>query len=432
MTGTWTDHRHNVGVGVLFFLACAFPTIGPLSGSTDVQPWAFLVAIGALLGLGATSVRVPRAFLWFLLVGALCVGTFLLDLATTSFLYEENPLSGARLMFTVISLPLISLAVVKLGYQLDRKVFLVVYGIWMTVGIIQLFVPGFLGFLLPRLSTSAGRGVVSLAPEPDHYGRVVIAFTVLAFFLAIRGRLSRRELIAITGLSAFQIFFLSRALSSALIYVVVAIPLLWHSFTSRAARSIIVFGFLTGVAGVLWIGFLLIPDARVFYLLRMLLEDPSVWTKQGGFIARFFNPFLSIQVGLFETAGRGAGLGRTLVPGMTTELWPFGIEVLLPDRAHGGLVGLIYSAGVIGLLYVVTFYRILLKALRRVAAMSGRKIVAAGLVAMTMVFFFDQSLADPLRAYVFGYLLLLAAEPVEAPVEAIAPQEGTLLQSRPT
>jgi hypothetical protein len=395
-------------LGTSFFLLCAFPTIGLPGSTTDVQPWAFAAALLVLAASFAVNgdLRIPRWYVWFAVVTAGFLLLYSLDVLVLPRARELNLDSGARLMFGVLSLPLIALTVYRLGHSLSARLFLAVYSIWLFVALVQLVVPDFGAFLLPRVSTGAGRGVTSLAPEPYHYGRVVIAFTVLAFFMHVRGLLSRRALLWVLALSLFQVFFLSRSLSSVLIGVIVVLTIVWRLFTRPFARTLAVVCFAGAVGATVWAGIRYLADFRAFYLLGMLLEQPEYWATQGGFLLRVLNPFLSFQVGLFETGARGAGLAATPVAGLYTELWPLGVEWPLSERAHGGLVGLVYSAGAVGLLFVVVFYRELVRALRSIEGAVRQRVLGAGLILMTFVYFFDLSVADPLHAYIFGYLLL--------------------------
>lgn len=407
--------NRNAAFGAMLFVVCAFPSIAIGGSSTDVQPWAFLFAalVLPLALLAAGDLRIPLTH-WIL--GLVVLG-FVAMYASDTFVSrpdrELNLLSGGRLMFDVLSLPLISLAVCVLRYRLTVRMFIIVYALWLLFALGQTVDPSLGSHILARVSTSATRGVTSFATEPDSYGRAEIAFSVLTFVLALEGRLSRRAATGLLALSMLQILFLSRALTSLLIFMVVAPPLLWSLYPERASRRTAI-AMAAGFGGLaIWLGMRLLPTARAFVLLLALASNPAVWLAEGGFLARFFNPFLSVQVGLFHTLGRGVGLASTPVPGQTVFLWPFGFPASLPDRAHGGLVGLIYSAGILGVLFIIVFYGFLWRALRRLQRRSGRSAVVPGLIAMTMVYFFDQTVAMPLHAYLFGHILLVGGDRTE-------------------
>ena len=125
-------------------------------------------------------------------------------------------------------------------------------------------------------------------------------------------------------------------------------------------------------------------------------------------MARFFNFPLSIYIGLIDTNGLGAGL---IFPQSKFNLVHFfdTYETFSSTTAHGGLIGLVYTYGFIGLIFCFLFYIILIRGIKNITQQFDIKFYSL-LFVFTVLFLFDISLSDPSRLFVLGYFLQLAKE----------------------
>lgn len=153
-----------------FFLAVLFPYVSPVPTPYDTQPWALalsLLILTMFLGSGRFLLPCP---LWALLISFIY--------AALIFSFNRGPMLGAlRSLVGYASVFCIAGAAYLTARWLRPKVFVGAVLIWALVGFIQLTVYKEFGQqLVPRLSTSAERGVTSLAVEPSYYAITAVFF----------------------------------------------------------------------------------------------------------------------------------------------------------------------------------------------------------------------------------------------------------------
>lgn len=267
-------------VGKALFFFCLFPYVQIIHVPTDAQPYA-LVAAGLIFLLGR-RVKLPMS-VWALFItvsGALAF-----------FVLFGPSMNGFRSLMGYMSVFLISASVLILArhkiYLDDRTLNLSVY-IWTFVGLLQAVTyKNFLGFLVSRTSTSAGRGVVGLAVEPSAYATVMLLFLTLYF---LRGR--ERSLPAL--LCVVQIIFFAQSALGILfalmalgfvILLRLSIPTATIALASLVAGSIFVF------LSAEW----LLSGTRIGQLMELMLKAPErVLLVDGSVAARVANVFYSV------------------------------------------------------------------------------------------------------------------------------------------
>lgn len=178
-----------------------------------------------------------------------------------------------KYLYTYVSLPIVfvsSFVAINSEKKFLATIFEYASIAWLFVALIQYFYdPNFaikyVGLLGERGSdiVSSGRGVLSLAPEPTHYGFHMLFMA--AAILLLGGR------IFFSYLCVFQMIFLS--LSSSAILVLVLAFLLSLLFSRRIKKSYIVATFSFALLACSLI--LFADDTRVFAILSSILRDPS-------------------------------------------------------------------------------------------------------------------------------------------------------------
>jgi len=178
----------------IFLVACVFPYTKFIPileySALYTQPTALI--IGSFLAMtGIMKWTFSRLHFedGFFLIGLSCVGVFFLSI---SIAYSGEWLSIQDLKYIamylspIILVPLVIYAFVRYHSQ-SKKIIEFSAMIWLLVGLVQLlFDPN---FLAPGLHTifnvvlASGRGVLSLAPEPTHFGFQLLFFAAALILL---------------------------------------------------------------------------------------------------------------------------------------------------------------------------------------------------------------------------------------------------------
>lgn len=201
----------NAWIKSLFVFFCFFPYLKVVPFlDTDIQPYA----------LGFSILLFAIWFPFYVNV-ALLPGLALAFFAIATIGLNGLSVVGLRNSFGYLSFFTITYASYKyLTYRGEppfRFMTIAIY-IWMAVGVIQLFSPEFLNFLLPRAKTSFTRGVFALSPEPTFYG-----ITCLFFLLIVQlAQHPKRKLLSL--LLLFQIVFLAQS-SMVILFLLILITI---------------------------------------------------------------------------------------------------------------------------------------------------------------------------------------------------------------
>ncbi len=271
----------------LFFCFPFVDILGVWSGYN--QPYAFIVAcLFFPFALYHCSIVFPGYhFLYIFLFLMLGVVLFFLTC------YPYNDAQEYKYLYTYISLPIVFVSSFIAIYS-EKKLLATIFEyasvMWLLVALLQYFYdPNFaiehVGLLEEAGSdiVSSGRGVLSLAPEPTHYGFHMLFMA--AAILLLNGRLF------FSFLCIFQMIFLS--LSSSALLVLALAFLLSLFFSRRIKKSYILASFSLSLVACSLIFFA--GESRFFAILSSTINDPfqilavdaSVNYRLGGLLASF-------------------------------------------------------------------------------------------------------------------------------------------------
>ena len=199
-----------------------------------------------------------------------------------------------------------------------------------------------------------GRGVPSLASEQFEFGRIALVQIIIAqiLYLSKELKLFQRNLIFVV--SFIELFIFSRAATA--IGMLVGIVFIFYLLKSKKSLSGIILRFAVSFTSILiFLVFLaeFFPQVRFGLIAEIILNNPSALSSYGGTIERIFNFPFSIYVGLIKYFPFGFGLGSEIILGQLYEFNLFlNIKKATASMANGGLVGSIYSTGILGLLWI--------------------------------------------------------------------------------
>lgn len=407
-------------------LLAMFPFIGIPGSNFDVQPWFIpclvVLTIFTFFRFGragsVTLHSIPLILLFsvFSIIIMIVVGDYRSEAAVSNF----NLFLAARQSLSWLVIPLFIYVMTIYNVQLNRYFLYFVVAAWMFVGLVQLFDQNFMVNFLPRNSTSESRGVVSLGPEPFEYSRILIIQMVLTLTLSLEGKISKLAAYAIYILCSLQIIVLARAGTG--LVLLMGFFVLYALLFSRNMRVTILRMVSVSIifSIVLYLGVTFFPGWRVFAIVSAVIENPEFLASQGGFVGRFYNVPLSIWVGLYEYGPFGFGFGIDLKGSqvVTFEL-PFKVERALGHSAHGGVVGAVYSGGVIGFIWVVCLLRLFRVSASPSITKFDARVARILMLCALLVSFFEGSIANPSVGFLYGYIInflfrrdLLIAKPI--------------------
>lgn len=191
--------------GFLFFTFFPYLQVVPIITS-DVQPYSLLFATMVLFV--CPPHLLPKAFLWVL--GLVVAATLVLVLDPLQVDSIRNYL-GYLSLFVITYATYVYLKSVK---EPPYRFIYIAIVVWGAVGVVQLFFPEFLTFLLRRTTGGGVRGVYSLAAEPTFYGIVCLFFGLITHLI---NHPKRRQ---INYLLLFQIVILARSSMTILLLMI--------------------------------------------------------------------------------------------------------------------------------------------------------------------------------------------------------------------
>lgn len=342
----------------LLYLTCGLPFLKILPIPSDMQPYAFLVAL-AYLCVKSKKLSLSyyhQIIIWpFLLAAAVAVFDIFFDDSITWMMLIRKCYNYASLF--VVSLAMFN-SFWKLGIR--EKWLKGIILLWLFVGLVQKFIDRqFLSFLVSNFRTSETRGVVSLASEPSFYGYVMVFFFVLANEF-------KRHRFLYQGICVFQIVALGQSAVAIVYLAVFAIMFILKEAIKLpkdkpdVRKRKLIFG---GIAlGAMALGILIVvvamPNSRMVQLFRKLVGnlgkvrsladlyavDQSVAERVEAIIIGFR--------GFVQNWGLPNGFGEIIIDG----------KLFL--RVMSGFGSVIYELGIAGLLVVIMTSWVLIKGTR--------------------------------------------------------------------
>lgn len=274
----------------LFIFFCAFPFVRIISFGGYTQPYALLVACILLPVTIKVLIRKGAAFHFLYFISFALIGV-------TLFLIMCFPYTNAqeyKYLISYVGFPLTAIATLYFADKeraLVKRLIEISVLIWLFVALVQaLYHPAFLTSLIglhPDMGRDmlvSGRGVLSLAPEPTHYG-----FHMLMFAAALSLLDEKRRYVL---LCIFQAVFLAKSASA---FMAIALGSALAILASRRVRLRTAFLATVSTTILFFVVMHLYPHSRITILLDEFMEHPldilqrdaSLNFRLGGLFATF-------------------------------------------------------------------------------------------------------------------------------------------------
>ena len=388
----------------LLLVSAFFPYIQIIPLGSDTQPNTFLCACLFVFFHGIRKLNKELSILFLLAL----ISLILLPFSGINF-------GTFRSVFNYMSLFIVTFAAyygLKEINGIPFKLYRAVVVIWLIVGLIQLLIfPDFLSFLLPRgevsVNLESGRGVISLAPEPTHYGLICI---LLGLIGQINFGFTKQSKI-IYCLLLFQIFIVSR---SSLAILIVVSAFFIFSFLSvlryRKYRQKAIFGLFVFVA-LSVIGYANLPDnfadLRIGKLLMLFLENPSmILLADASVNERFVHLYFPIR-GFIHDYGIPHGYSAfddwykecMKIPEINALVLPYS-ESNNSTRIQSGWGAILFEMGFFALLLIRVLYLLIKRCYNKI----GRYVVGAIII---MVFLNAFPFSTPLASLFIANMMFV-------------------------
>ncbi|WP_372426847.1 hypothetical protein [Salinarimonas chemoclinalis] len=405
---------------IVLLAAVFFPYVQLVPSPSFTQPYALIVAALLFVPTGVVGLRTMPTRDCVVLVSFAALGAALL-------LLGGGPGSMQDLKFLLNYLaPLLLVATLFVVLRGDtaaaRRGIEIAIVVWLGVALVEKFVsPHVFAFLLGTWSSVpidmplSARGVVSLAPEPTHYGFHVLMLGAAAVLLGSRP--------VFPALALAQAVLLAQSSSAILALALggVLLCLLWPRYVVLLGLPAVVIG-----GGALLLAIALGIGGRPVLLVQELLADPrgivtadmSVNYRLGGLAAAFVEVWNS----------------GFLPHGLSWETWMAIRDEAL--REHDWLIDLSTvgppsGVGVIAIQSGIVGLALLLAMLVRIVGASPRAVVALLPCTAPFVFVSQYYISAPVFSLVLASAIVVASRR-EATAAARTPSEEPLREAAPS
>lgn len=384
----------------LIFIVLPFTQILPLG--TYNQPYAFMVSIFIFL-------IYLKKIIYLVDINSILASVIFIFSALLFFIlaaFDGINIQEIKYLLMYLTPVFVGFAVVcSLYFYKDFTILLIKIGLifWILIGGIQTFIsPDFLTFGVGEFANAAevvvesGRGVISLAAEPTHFGFHIL---LLSSFLLIIKEERWIYMMIILGL-------LFSASSSTLLVVMLSFLFYFIIRNLIAAVLIMILSFLLFEPFLLFISNEIFEDIRVFNLINAFIEEPTNLL--------FLDHSLNARLG-----GLMAGISEVwnsyfMPHGMSISDWMVDSKFFLynndylwsisPAGIPSGIVIIIYQIGIFALPFILLFYFRLIS-----LKLTGIRYVFV--ITPCIIFLFQLSLATPTFGLVFGALIYKLIKP---------------------
>lgn len=367
------------------FLLAAFPYVTPFDTPFDIQPWALAIGVFvAPLGLRRIPTRIP-----WQLKALFALAMVAIVRAIPALVGYGEPLAAVRSLAGYVTLCVFATLFWRSGGHVHQRLLLGVVLIWLLAWVAQLLLGAeALAVFLPRVATTATRGLTSLAPEPADYARTMLLIAVFAVYARWRGLVTPRGFRMVSGLALIQVLLTVSGVGVVFL-VTYGVLLVGTSLILRGnslGKLARVGGVAVGLVVVLY-GFSRVPmlgESRAGRLLAVAIENPAlVLASDLSVTTRLYNPIFAAYGGLIETRGIGFGLGAPEPPGTRVPAWlgnAMGSDRGWGGTVMGGLAAATYELGFFGILLIVAVAGAVLPRVRRWRSQRGASELSAGLL----------------------------------------------------
>ena len=183
---------------------------------------------------------------------------------------------------------------------------------------------------------ATGRGMQSLSAEPSHLGNILVLLNIIYIFNSLsdqRKLVSYRHLYFVT----FSFFILNCVVSQSLyscsyhLLSLIAISSILNVRVTIIIVLAIIFSFVSIIAS-LAIAF---PEARIVYLLGVLVENPDLLLQQGAIVRALNIPMSLLNLSYFGIWGSG-NIDMSWTARLETGLGV--LSTSIGSRLYGGFV----------------------------------------------------------------------------------------------
>lgn len=381
---------------------CLFPYLTPVHTPFDIQPYALLVGTvlcaGAFLEKSVGGIPTP-ALLPLVLLG----------IAAASAGANGLSMDSIRSLAGYSSVAFISIAVFFYADIINMRLITWASAIWMIVGAVQrLAYPAFMTGFTSRSSTSASRGVTSLAAEPSFYGVIAICFLLLAQYAYLQKNISRREFVATFACGIANLALAASALALVIFAAYIACYLLLNTDIIKIASRSLTTAAVAGATVLLIRATGTFTNTRAYDLLSLgdtplrskLLSDQSVAQRMFSIQATVESAWYSRGLG-YGVGTWSSGLNDLLMKSSSLQEYPDGSVVV--GRIMSGFGSALYELGVVGLILPLAML-ITIAGIRRHASREVLSWAGVSCATMTLIMVSAIPLTFPLFPVLLGIL----------------------------
>lgn len=389
------------GISNILMLYVIFPYVSPVNLGSDTQPFALLFSIFIIFVLSVMTKRILLTKELFVLMLMFLYTCFM-------FMLSPEKTNAIRSLAGYATLFFVTYASYNTSKNIKTKWFNLAVYIWFSVAVVQLTVDKYFGdFLLPRMSTSESRGVTSLAVEPSYFAIVCVFLLLLNDLLKSLGKQKKLKHITIMSLLIFQIIitFSGMGFIFLLIYMggkfisILAKEGIWKH---KGKLVMICIAIVATFLSFRTIDSL--QQSRAGAILAAAIIDPKVVLIEDASIADRLSHAILPLYSIVYSSGIGLGMGTwtNYLPQLQSYAGGY-VEVIAqyasPGRIMSGWGTAIYELGILGLVYLIVYLRIMVGGSKRRKDISS-EFVSAGITILLLMF-----MAVPLAFPLFSYML---------------------------
>jgi hypothetical protein len=406
----------NTFSNILLFLVL-FPYLSLIQTPFDTQPSAVIFSIlifSILLIRKDDDLSFPFPLWTLFLIFLYALGIYFIN---SNYYYGMMSLVGYASVF------FITFASYKTFKYINIRIYFLSIFIWCFFGVMQLFFNKSFGkWLVPRMSTSVGRGVTSLAVEPSYYATVCIFILILNELFYGNAKYNRKLYYIIMCILVSQIiisFSGSGFLFLLVFFFSKCISLIFFKRGVIKRKRILFSSIIIPLFVILLFLYLpVLQYTRAGILLKNVLKDPMMLLLTDQSVADRISHVLLSFYSLLYSYGVGLGLGTwedysnlltASAGGRIEEI--ANVWLSTGGRIMSGWGSVIYEIGIFGVLFVIIFLWIMFVGLRRNKEM--KSVYFMSMLTIGFVMLMAVPIAFPLFGYTLGAFLYYASKSQE-------------------
>jgi len=397
----------NTFSNILLFLVL-FPYLSLIQTPFDAQPFAIIFSIlifSIFLIRKDDNLSFPFPLWTLFLIFLYALGIYFIN---------SNYYYGIRSLVGYASVFFITFASYKTFKYFNIKIYIFSIYIWLFFGIVQLlFNKNFGSWFVPRMSTSVGRGVTSLAVEPSYYATVCIFALILNELFYRNAKYNHKVYYLVMSILVFQIIISFSGSGFLFLLVFFFSKCISLIFFERGIKKYRILFSSTIIFFLIILLFLYLPVlqyTRAGILLKNTLKDPltllftdqSVADRISHVLLSFYSLFYSYGIGLgLGTWGDYSNLLTASAGGRIEEI--ANVWLSTGGRIMSGWGSTIYEIGIFGVLFIIVFLWIMFAGSRRNKEM--KSVYFMSMLTMGFVMLMAVPIAFPLFGYTLGVFL---------------------------